>query len=257
MESARNGHPSVREGGGLAHLRNCAAFYAVLGTFCVVALGWSLLAAILHRIMPRRAGRALGQFAVMHGCQAGLALMRATGQAHFDLSAVDQLRGQEPTVIACNHLSLLDAILLLSRLPNAVCIAKAPLWDNPFYGGCVRLANYLRNDAPLTLVKDGVEALRQGQHLIVFPEGTRSDGRGLGAFRPGFAAIARAAGAPVQTVLLGSDTPYLGPGWPPYRMPPLPLSYWARCGRRFILTGRTRDETARIEQYFAAELARG
>jgi 1-acyl-sn-glycerol-3-phosphate acyltransferase len=224
--------------------------------FCACALGWSLLAAILYRILPRRPGRVLGQRVVMHGCRTGLALMRVTGQAHFDLSALDQLRGQKPVVITCNHLSLLDAILLLSRLPNAVCIAKAPLWDNPFLGGCVRLAGYLRNDAPLTLVKDGVAALRQGQHLIIFPEGTRSDGRGLGAFRPGFVAIARAAGAPVQTVLLGSDTSYLRRGWPLYRMPPLPLSYQARCGRRFVPIGRTRDETVRIERYFAAELAR-
>ncbi len=239
---------------GLLRAWECVAFPLVLGIFCAGALGWSLIAAVLYRVLPRRVGVVLGQCAIMRGCRAGLWLMRITGLARFDLAEVDRLRGEAPLVIACNHLSLLDAIELLSRLPRAACIAKAGLWDNPFLGGSVRLAGYLRNDAPLALVRDGAAALRAGSHLIIFPEGTRSDGSGLGAFKPGFVAIARAGGAPVQAVLLHSNTPYLRRGWKLGRMPSFPLIYRARLGRRFHPAGRTKAETAEIAAWFAAEL---
>jgi 1-acyl-sn-glycerol-3-phosphate acyltransferase len=243
-------------GRALARLRDRILFSLVLGIFCLASPGWSLFAGVLFRLLPRRQGAALGQFIMMAGCRGGLALMRLSGLARFDLAALDALRTQGPAVIACNHLSLLDAILVISRLPNAVCIAKAGLWDNPFLGGSVRLSGYIRNDTPLALIRAAAHALREGRQLVIFPEGTRSDGRGLGRFRPGFAAMAKVAGVPVQTVFLRSNTPYLRRGWKLHRMPDFPLAYSARCGRRIAVTGNTRESAAGVERYFTEELHR-
>jgi len=223
---------------------------------CLTSLCWSLIAGALFRILPRRLGATLGQFVIMGGFRSGLWLMRITGLASFDLTALDALRTQGPSVIACNHLSLLDAVLVISRLPNAVCIAKAGLWDNPFLGGSVRLAGYIRNDAPLTLIRAAARALRDGRQLVIFPEGTRSDGGTLGRFKPGFAAMAKIARVPVQTVFLNSNTPYLRRGWTLFRMPDFPLAYSARCGRRITVTGDVDAAVAEIERDFAEELAR-
>ena len=248
-------HPGRRRGK-LARARDRGMFYLVLGIFCLASLVWSLLAGVLFRLLPRRAGATLGQFVIMAGFRAGLGLMRLGGLARFDLAALDALPAQGPAVIACNHLSLLDAVLVISRLPNAVCIAKAGLWDNPFLGGSVRLAGYIRNDAPLALIRAASRALREGRQLVIFPEGTRSDGRGLGRFKPGFAAMARAAGVPVQTVFLHSNTPYLRRGWVLHRMPDFPLAYRARCGRRIAVSGDVRAASDGMERYFADELSR-
>ena len=242
----------------LVRIRDRLAFHFVLAMFCLFSLVWSLLAGVLYRLLPRRRGMALGQRVMMLGFRGGLWLMRVTGLARFDLAELDGLPRQGPAVIACNHLSMLDAILVISRLPNAVCIAKAGLWDNPFLGGSVRLAGYIRNDAPLALIRAAARSLRDGRQLVVFPEGTRSDGGGLGRFKPGFAAMAKLAGVPVQTVFLSSNTPYLRRGWRLGRMPAFPLFYRARCGRRIAVGGQPVKQAAeQIERYVAETLRQG
>ena len=37
----------------------------------------------------------------------------------------------------------------------------------------------------------------------------------------------------MQTVFIDTDSPYLGKGWPIWRLPPLPIVFRARLGRRF------------------------
>jgi 1-acyl-sn-glycerol-3-phosphate acyltransferase len=256
MKIASNLHEPARVPSTRASMRDGAAFYLVLAVFCLGSLGWSLLAGLLFHVLPRRQGAALGQFVIMLGFRAGLALMRLVGLARFDLVALDALRAQGPAVIACNHLSLIDALLVISRLPNAVCITKAGLWDNPFLGGSVRLAGYIRNDAPLALVRAACRALRDGRQLVIFPEGTRSDGRGMGRFKTGFALMAKTARVPVRTVFLDSNTPYLRRGWKLRRMPEFPLFYRARCGRCIVVTGNVTAAADHIERYFVEELSR-
>ncbi len=82
-----------------------------------------------------------------------LGLLRVLGLARYDLSALDALRGERGLVVAPNHPSLLDVMLVASRLPRAICITKTRIWDNPFLGGGARLAGYIRNDVPLRLVR--------------------------------------------------------------------------------------------------------
>jgi 1-acyl-sn-glycerol-3-phosphate acyltransferase len=231
-------------------VREGLSFVLVISVFCTGSLVWSLIAGLLHRFAPCRATRALGLGAMGLAYRGGLALMRATGFVRMDLSSLDALRGEGPMVIVCNHLSLLDALLVISRVPNTVCIAKAALWDNPALGGSVRLAGYLRNDAPLKLVREAVRTLRDGHNLLVFPEGTRSDGSGLGPFKHGFVTMARAAGVPIQTVLLRSNTLYLSRGWKLTRMPPLPLRYHAERGPRFAPGGGREQRAAEVEAWF-------
>ena len=67
--------------------------------------------------------------------------------------------------------------------------------------------------------------------------------------------MARLAGAPVQTVFIESNSPYLRKGWPLLRMPPLPLCYRARLGERFAPEHPASSFAARLEAYYRAELA--
>jgi 1-acyl-sn-glycerol-3-phosphate acyltransferase len=229
----------------------------MLLAFGIASLLWSIPAGPLRRALPNRVRAPLGQFMIMAAFRCFLGLMWITGRAKFDLTALDALRHQGALVIAPNHPSLLDAVLVISRLPRVACIAKAQLWDNLFLGGGIRLAGYIRNDAPLALMRAGIAALRAGQPLLIFPEGTRSVSEPLGSFKSGFAVMARGAGVPVQTVFLESNTPYLRKGWPLFRQPALPLVYRARLGKRFEVTGSTTDFVAMLEQYFRDELQGG
>lgn len=42
--------------------------------------------------------------------------------------------------------------MIVSRLPNAVCVMKASLMDNLPFGAAACLARYIRNDATLEMI---------------------------------------------------------------------------------------------------------
>ncbi len=221
-------------GARLRHAWQSLLFGALLLGFALISLGWSLPAGLLARLLPPERGRPLGQRAISRGYHLYVSAMRASGLLRCDLSALDALRDEPGLVVAPNHPSLLDAVLLTSRLPRSVCIAKAAIWHNPLLGGGMRLAGYLRNDAPVPMIRDAAAALRDGRQVLIFPEGTRTPpGQRLGPVSRSFALMARQAGAPVQTVIIETASPYLRKGWSPFRRPPLPMHVTVRLGERF------------------------
>jgi 1-acyl-sn-glycerol-3-phosphate acyltransferase len=241
-----------------ASLYYALAFYLSLGVFGASCLLWSLPAALLHRVLPRGIGEPLGQFAIAAGFRWALWVMRATGVVRVDLSPLDALRDERALVVAANHPTMMDAVLLISRLPRTVCITKASLWNSPFLGGGVRLAGYVRNDAPLPMIRRAAEAVREGRQLMVFPEGSRTERPPVDRFTRGFAMAARAARAPVQTVLIEADSAYLRKGWPLLRRPDLPLVFRVRLGERFAVDRRDPETfVAGLETYFRRELRAG
>jgi 1-acyl-sn-glycerol-3-phosphate acyltransferase len=110
-------------------------------------------------------------------------------------------------LVLANHPSYLDIVVLIAHIPDALCVVKRALYSNPFFGGVVRAAGYVRNDDPENLVEQCGAALREGQPLIIFPEGTRSvPGEPLHFVR-GAAHVALATGVPIQPVLLRCEPP--------------------------------------------------
>ena len=230
-------------------------FHCVLAVFGIACLAWSLPAALFFWVVPRSRRPAVGQRAIMRGFRMYLWLMWATGLAQFDLSALDALADEGALVIAPNHRSLLDAVLVISRLPRVVCITKASLWDNLFLGGGIRMAAYIRNDAPLKLIRSSIAALAAGQQLLIFPEGTRASSKALGRFKAGFALMAKGAGVPVQTIFIESNTHFLEKGWGLFRQPDFPLVYRAKLGRRFAVEGDLEHFVEDLERYYQEHLS--
>lgn len=236
-----------------------ALYYPVAFYFCLLVFGlscflWSMLASLFRRLLPKRAGEIFGQFMIMLGFRWFIGLMRLTGVLRVDFSELDRLSRERAIVIAPNHPTMLDAVLLTSRLPRVVCITKAAIWDNLFYGGSVRLAAYIRNDAPLPMIRRAAQAIRDGAQLLIFPEGSRTAKPPVDAFHRSFAVMAKAAGAPVQTLLIEADSPYLRKGWPLFRRPELPLVYRIRLGRRFEVGEDPQAFVTGLEAYFREEL---
>ena len=238
----------------LKQILEYALFYLGLTIFSAMCLAWSLPAALLYRLLPARRGAAIGQFAIMTGFRWYLLLMHVLGLFRCDLRALDALRHERGLVIAPNHPSLVDVVLVVSRLPRVVCITKATLWDNVLLGGGIRLARYIRNDAPVPLVKRAVQELRAGRQLLIFPEGTRTARAPVNGFKGGFALMAKASQVPVQTVFLEGSSAFLGKGWHRFRKPDFPLRYRARLGRRFLVGDDTQLFVRELEQYFRDEL---
>ncbi len=218
---------------------------------CLACLPISML---LYPLLSRRTGQALGRRMIQWACALYLRLLSALCDCRFDLSELDQLRDAGPLIIAANHPSLLDAVLIVSRLPTAVCVMKSGLNDNLLFGSVARLARYVRNDDAMQMLRCSRDELRLGAQLVMFPEGTRTLRFPLNPLTPTLAMIARRSGAPVQTVLLEFSSPYLGKEWPLWRKPCLPLRCRARLGRKFGASTDYAQLTRDLETYFRDEL---
>lgn len=238
----------------IGHVLETGLFYAMTALLGVICIGWSLPASLLYYILPRRTGSRLGQRFIMRCFRFYLNCLRIAGMARFDLSELDRLNAEPGLVIVANHPSLIDVLLITSRLPRITGIMKADLRDNLFLAGGARLARYIRNDSACSLVKHSVDEIKRGSQLLIFPEGTRTVRHPINPFKGGFALIAKHAGVDVQTVFIESNTHYLHKGWTLFKRPPLPLAYRVRLGKRFRVGANAKVFTEELEAYFRVEM---
>lgn len=227
-----------------------------LGLFWLgfLSLGWTLIATVLYPVLPKRYGTRLGRYAIMFSFRAYLASLSISQRCHFDLSELDVLRSESPLIIAPNHPCLLDAVMIISRLPNVACVMKAELMNNIFLGAGARLARYIRNEPIRQMVIQASEDFKSGSHLLLFPEGTRTVKQPINALKGSIALIAMQAKVPVQTVLIETNSHYLSKGWPLFRKPNMPVIYKIRLGKRFEPPEHTHDFIAQLEAYFSQAL---
>ncbi|MBL8342465.1 MAG: 1-acyl-sn-glycerol-3-phosphate acyltransferase [Rubrivivax sp.] len=221
----------------------------------LTSLAWNLCAFLLYPLLPAARGRTLGRAAIARGYRGYWAFTRPFGMLRLHGEALDALADEPGLVIVANHPSLLDAMMLVAHLPRSACVMKASLLRNPFLAAGALLARYIPNDSAHLMIRRAVADLRAGGQLVMFPEGTRTTRAPLNPLQPGFALIAKHAGVPIQTVFIDTASPYLGKGWPLWRLPPLPIRFDVRLGQRFEPGADHEALTREIEAYLHAGLA--
>ena len=85
----------------------------------------------------------------------------------------------QPCIMVANHPSLLDFIVLLRDLPNAVCLYKSQSLDKAGLSSFVQVGGYIEGmdgtaSASKRIVASCCERLAEGHPVVFFPEGTRS-----------------------------------------------------------------------------------
>ncbi len=164
-------------------------------------------------------------------------LLRATaGRALLGLYRT-RLRGQEafpegPAIIASNHVSYLDPVLLWCGAPRPVhFMAKAELWENAILGWAIGklLAFPVKRGAPdRTAIATASSLLATGELVGIFPEGTRTrdpQGDELGQAYEGVAFLALRTGAPVVPVGISGTERVMPPGAKLPRFPSITVRY--------------------------------
>lgn len=159
------------------------------------------------------------------------------------------------TVYVANHPTLVDATLLLARLPDAVCIFKPSLMRNPAVGPAAIMAGYVSGDAGLDSIRGAASRVASGCSLLIFPEGTRTaPEQAPGPFKPGFALIATQARAPVQLITLRATPEFTTRGRSWWKVPKImPARFEVVLDRRwdFDESRSAADLAAAVEQRVA------
>ena len=129
-----------------------------------------------------------------------------------DFARLRSIRGR---VVAANHLTLIDIVILMSILPDSTCVVKGAAASNPFLRWIVRPLYLVRGEDTEKLLGEASEMLKAGVNVIVFPEGTRTPASAPAhPVKRGFARIALAAGVPVAPLRIACDPPVLAKGQP-------------------------------------------
>ncbi|MCP2312076.1 lysophospholipid acyltransferase family protein [Kitasatospora paracochleata] len=109
-------------------------------------------------------------------------------------------------LLVANHISWLDILLVAAVRPGRM-LAKTEVGQWPVlgplttWGGTIFIDRDRLRSLPRT-VEQATEALRRGERVVVFPEGSTWCGRYGGRFRPALFEAAVRAGAPVQPLTI-------------------------------------------------------
>lgn len=171
--------------------------------------------------------------------------------------------GKPGQMIIANHPSLLDVVFLIAQVSNANCIVKHSLATNRFTRGAVHNAAYVTNDESVDMFDRAAQSLRDGETLIVFPEGTRTPPDSMPQFHRGACAIALRGAQTVIPVVIHMNPRSLSKGEPWYRIPyrrmhyrivvgePLNPAQWASQYSQPIAGRKMNDY---LHHYFEQEL---
>jgi 1-acyl-sn-glycerol-3-phosphate acyltransferase len=116
------------------------------------------------------------------------------------------------TLLVANHISWLDIIALHSATPQARFVSKADVLKWPLLGWLIRSAGTLfiereRKRDAVRVVHAMAEALRAGDTVAVFPEGTTGAGPELLPFHANLLQAAIATETPIQAAALRYASP--------------------------------------------------
>lgn len=111
-----------------------------------------------------------------------------------------------PLIIASNHLSNLDALILGSNTPGAcAAMAKVELFHPApvawMLGGC-NVFPVVRGTADRQALRTAIDVLGRGGRLLMFVEGTRAERPGMGRAEPGVGFLLRRQPALVVPVAI-------------------------------------------------------
>jgi len=190
-------------------------------------------------------------------------IMTGLGLTRFEREGVAERLAGSGLLVVANHPTLIDAPAILSCMRSGACITKQANTSNPTMSRVIRAAGYIPNVGGQAIVEACVQSLRAGGSLLLFPEGTRSPGGGLGEFQRGAAHIALESDRDLLPVLVTCDPPTLMRGQKWYDVPDRPFELRLQVGdpirvgpyREALREGEPRARAARrltaeLREYF-------
>jgi len=122
----------------------------------------------------------------------------------MEMCGLEHLPATGPAVVVCNHLVMLDVVPVQLALPRMVFyMGKAELFQNRLIHWAFRQMGgfpVYRGEHDAWAMEHARKVLRSDQIVAMFPEGTRSRGKGLALAKPGAARLAIKEKCPIVVV---------------------------------------------------------
>lgn len=173
-------NPQVATGEALSGRRDAYYWRTLARPFCFAAFGLGALLVsligvpVLALVTPDAKARRFRVRALLRlTLRSYLTTMRAARLLDYELRGFERL-GRPGQLIVANHPTLLDVVFLLAFVPNAGCVVKHAILRNPLTRFAAQAAGFISNDPTHEMIAGAEAALREGQCLIMFPEGTRT-----------------------------------------------------------------------------------
>lgn len=221
----------------------------------------TLLAIILYTILPKKQSQACGRFLLQKAFLIFINYLKWTHLIILDDSALNTLnRYKKGIIIAPNHIALWDAVFIIAKIPQTICIMKGSILRNPFLGGGARLAGYIANDSTLQMLRDGSKQLLAGEMLLVFPEGTRTkkQAQWVNSFQGAAALMAKQSQTPIVPVYIRSDNRFFEKGSSLFKKPIFPLRLSFEVGEAVYFLGdeSVQEFTQKLRQDYIKVLSK-
>ncbi len=116
----------------------------------------------------------------------------------------------QPVIIAAKHQSIWETIAFCHVFRRPVFVLKQELLRIPFYGWYLNRTGMIAIDrdggarALRRMIAEARERLDDGKHIVIFPEGTRTEPGQRRPYHPGVAALYKQLDVPVLPVALNS-----------------------------------------------------
>jgi len=185
------------------------------------------------------------------------ALMRLL--THTEVRGRESIPPAGPLIVAFNHLSHLDPLLLVALLPYPVeIIALADLLSVPGTAQALRAYGVIpvhRDEFDREVVRRALQVLREGKVLILAPEARRSVTGALERARPGVAYLALKSGAPVLPVAIAGTERFFDE-LKRLRRPRLSVTFGEPFAFSPYTEGRRREQRRRATDEVMVRIAR-
>ncbi|HMZ07755.1 MAG TPA: lysophospholipid acyltransferase family protein [Anaerolineales bacterium] len=128
----------------------------------------------------------------------------------LEVQGAENLPTDGPVVLAANHVTNFDVIPMQLSIPRPIFfMGKASLFKIPIFEAAIRDLGAFpvhRGEKDEWALRHAARVLEHGQVLGMFPEGTRSQGKGLRVARTGSARLTLDAGCPIiPMAVIGTD----------------------------------------------------
>lgn len=185
--------------------------YVKLQTFFFFGLGSLFQASVVFPTLflfsgfSRKRFSRMARYAIHIGLKILIWQLVTLRGSKFKVEHRERLKGLHSKIIIANHPSLLDVVLLFSIIPNADCIVKGALGKNRFVSGIVNTIYILNSESFDQQMAEVKRTTDQGNNLIIFPEGTRSEPGKPWFFKKGAARFAIGCKRDIVPIYFGGN----------------------------------------------------